>query len=76
MLETYEKKGSIRHILYFVLLSYKSLTLHLVLCSRNWLRILSWMVLFKEGWDVKGGEKSSKVAAANSNQEMSVGLKV
>lgn len=31
------------------------------------------MILLKEGRDIKGGVKNSKVAAANRNQEMSVG---
>lgn len=32
--------------------------------------------MLKEGWDIKGGVKNSKVAAASKNQEMSVGSRV
>lgn len=58
-----------------MLLSYKSLAL----CMFFILEIALgnfWVILCKEGWVIRGGEKSSKIATTSRNQEVSVGLRV
>lgn len=59
-----------------MLLSYKSLAFCMLFFILEIVLGNFGVILCKEGWVIRGREKSSKVATTSRNQEVSVGLRV
>ena len=59
-----------------MLLSYKSLSVCMLFFILEIVLGNFWLILCKEGWVIRGREKSSKIATTSRNQEVSVGLRV